>query len=132
MDSEDPFGNNRIEDVSWLCSLTKSELDMLIALRKLVIQRAKVIGHSDLANKVDLKMLRGLGFVLMEYCKVQMRDQGLAESSAFLDKCKLLDTSLNGGVEIQDLLGFVTIDTRKRKAERFYVHFYGQSNSRQW
>uniref|UniRef100_A0A7N0UDH0 Uncharacterized protein n=2 Tax=Kalanchoe fedtschenkoi TaxID=63787 RepID=A0A7N0UDH0_KALFE len=115
---EDPFGNNRIEDVTWLCSLTESELDMLISLRKMVIQRAKVIGHTDLANKIDLKMLRALGFILMEYCKAQMRDQGLAGSDAFLDKCNLLDTSLNGDVDIQDLLACVTIDLRKRKVER--------------
>ncbi|CAM8917291.1 unnamed protein product [Rhodiola kirilowii] len=114
----DPFGNNRIEDVNWLCSLSESELDMLISLKKLVIQRAKVIGNPKLASKIDLKMLRALGFILMQYCKVQMIDKGLGESVAFINKCKLLDTSLNGDADIQELMACVSVSSRKRKAER--------------
>lgn len=34
---------------------------MLISLKKLVIQRAKVTGHESLADKFDVKMLRALG-----------------------------------------------------------------------
>ena len=34
---------------------------MLISLKLLVLQRAKVIGHEELANKFDLKTLRALG-----------------------------------------------------------------------
>ncbi|CAM8917290.1 unnamed protein product [Rhodiola kirilowii] len=64
----DPFGNNRIEDVNWLCSLSESELDMLISLKKLVIQRAKVIGNPKLASKIDLKMLRALDIQELMAC----------------------------------------------------------------
>jgi len=35
--------------------------DMLISLKMLVLQRAKVIGHESLAKKFDLKMLRAMG-----------------------------------------------------------------------
>lgn len=58
------------------------------------------------------------GFVVMEYCKVKMIDQGLPESAGLLDSCKLLDTSLNGEPDIQELLACLTIDSRKRKAQR--------------
>ena len=34
---------------------------MLISLKMMVLRRAKVIGHEDLAEKFDLKMLRALG-----------------------------------------------------------------------
>ncbi|CAI0426949.1 unnamed protein product [Linum tenue] len=54
------IGNNRIEDVSWICSLSEPELDLLIGLKKLVILRAKAIGHVELAEKFDLKMLRAI------------------------------------------------------------------------
>ncbi|XP_057986081.1 uncharacterized protein LOC110639858 isoform X1 [Hevea brasiliensis] len=57
------LGNNRLEDVRWLCTLSESELDMLISLKMLVIQRAKVLGHKQLAMKFDLKMLRILDHV---------------------------------------------------------------------
>ncbi|KAH9792562.1 spc97/spc98 family of spindle pole body (sbp) component [Citrus sinensis] len=53
------LSKNRVEDVSWLCSLSESE-DMLISLKLLILQRAKVIGHEELANKFDLKTLRAL------------------------------------------------------------------------
>ncbi|KAG7960127.1 hypothetical protein I3843_10G106800 [Carya illinoinensis] len=58
---EDILGANRLEDVTWLCSLSESELDMLISLKIMLIQRAKVIGHESLAENFDLKMLRALG-----------------------------------------------------------------------
>ena len=35
--------------------------DMLISLNLLIIQRAKMIGFDELANKFDLKMLRAIG-----------------------------------------------------------------------
>ncbi|GAB4845692.1 hypothetical protein Ancab_039095 [Ancistrocladus abbreviatus] len=67
MDTEELTGdNNRPEDVRWLYSLSESELDMLLSLKELALQRAKVIGHEDLAEKFDLKMLRGLGSILYE------------------------------------------------------------------
>lgn len=34
---------------------------MLISLKRMALQRAKVIGYEDLAEKFDLKILRALG-----------------------------------------------------------------------
>ncbi|KAG5628694.1 hypothetical protein H5410_000411 [Solanum commersonii] len=64
------LGNNRIEDVRWLCSLTESELDLLIGLKVLIQQRAKKIGHKSLANKFDLKTLRALSEFLLPLHKL--------------------------------------------------------------
>ncbi|RVW91667.1 hypothetical protein CK203_024252 [Vitis vinifera] len=63
MDIQLVLGSNRLEDVNWLCSLYDSELDMLISLKMMVLRRAKVIGHEDLAEKFDLKLLRALGML---------------------------------------------------------------------
>lgn len=38
---------------------------MLISLKLLVLQRADVIGHEQLANKFDLKMLRAIGIYFL-------------------------------------------------------------------
>uniref|UniRef100_A0A803LRI8 Pentatricopeptide repeat-containing protein n=1 Tax=Chenopodium quinoa TaxID=63459 RepID=A0A803LRI8_CHEQI len=61
MDEIKFIGNNHPDDVKWLCSLSESELDMLISLKKLALQRAQAVGHESLAQKFDLKMLRALG-----------------------------------------------------------------------
>ncbi|XP_059658308.1 uncharacterized protein LOC132304566 [Cornus florida] len=118
------LAGNRIEDVQWLCSLSESELDMLISLKTLVLQRAKVVGHDDLAKKFDLKMLRVLSFILMQYLKGQLEDlsdvPGLAESSGILDKCNLLKCDINdsfGTMCIEELKSFT--GRRKRVAEMF-------------
>ncbi|XP_044509466.1 uncharacterized protein LOC123228218 [Mangifera indica] len=68
-DIKEVLNKNRIEDASWLCSLSESELlEMLICLKLLVLQRAKIVGHEELADKFDLKMLRALGmFILLNY-----------------------------------------------------------------
>lgn len=58
---EEVFGNNELEDVSWLCSLSETELDLLVHLKELVMQRAHIIGNNDLADSFDLKLLRTLG-----------------------------------------------------------------------
>ncbi|KAJ7942847.1 Gamma-tubulin complex component protein, partial [Quillaja saponaria] len=89
------LGETKLEDVRWLCSLSESELDFLICLKMLVIQRSKVIGHAELANKFDLKTLRAMGLVLIEYVKLQVKDlsptpDDLAKSPSFLDACNLL------------------------------------------
>lgn len=59
------LGNNEIEDVQWLCSLSEPELDLLIGLKMMVIRRAKQVGHKSLAKHFNLKTLRGL----CVYCK---------------------------------------------------------------
>ncbi|KAK3001414.1 hypothetical protein RJ639_020703 [Escallonia herrerae] len=63
MGEENFMKHIRIEDVRWLCSLSESELDLLISLKQMVLQRAKAIGHESLAKKFDLKMIRALGSV---------------------------------------------------------------------
>ncbi|KAK9285355.1 hypothetical protein L1049_024546 [Liquidambar formosana] len=122
MDIEEDFGNNQLEDVSWLCSLSESELDMLICLKKLVIQRAKIIGCNVLAEKFDLKMLRAIGFILMEYLKGRLKDlsaiQGFADSAAFLEGCNLLNCNLNDSISLEELMACINIDSKKREAER--------------
>ncbi|XP_057488559.1 uncharacterized protein LOC130774499 isoform X2 [Actinidia eriantha] len=124
MAKEDLFRDNRIEDVRWLCSLSESELDMLISLKMLIRQRAKVVGHEALAKKFDLKMLRALGFILMEHLKGELKDVSvipdLAESSRFLDSCNLLKSDLNddfGTLSVEELWAYVGTDHRKRIAE---------------
>lgn len=41
---------------------------MLISLKKLVIQRAKVTDYENLADKFDVKMLRALGMFYLRTC----------------------------------------------------------------
>ncbi|XP_052177055.1 uncharacterized protein LOC127791238 [Diospyros lotus] len=126
MDEKGFLQGNRIEDVRWLCSLSESELDMLISLKKMVVQRAKVIGHESLAKKFDLKMYRALGFIFLEHLKEQLKDvsatPGLNKSSGFLDRCNLLNSNLNdsfGTMSLQELRTYVGADQRKRIAEIF-------------
>ena len=75
---------NSLEDLSWLCSLSESELvstsqiffvfvclvmnhinnlvqDLIISLKMLAVQHPKMIKHEKYAQKFDLKMLRALG-----------------------------------------------------------------------
>ncbi|XP_077220444.1 uncharacterized protein LOC143854383 isoform X5 [Tasmannia lanceolata] len=54
--------NSCPEYMAWLSSLSHSELDMLISLKQMAIQRAKVIGCQSMGNKFDVKILRALGF----------------------------------------------------------------------
>ncbi|KAA8546034.1 hypothetical protein F0562_020515 [Nyssa sinensis] len=126
MAKEDILGDNQIEDVRWLCSLSESELDMLISLKMMIIRRANIIGHDALAKKFDLKMLRALGFILMEYLKGQVEDladiPGLAESSALLDGCNFLKRNLDNffdTMNIEELRAYVGADNKKRIAELF-------------
>ncbi|KAB2060890.1 hypothetical protein ERO13_A10G046700v2, partial [Gossypium hirsutum] len=86
---EEILGNNSIEDISWLCSLSESELDFLISLKKLAVKRAIAIGHVQLPNKFDLMVLQAPGFILMECLKEKVKDlsliPSLVNSAAFLD-----------------------------------------------
>nr|XP_018624762.1 uncharacterized protein LOC104091548 isoform X1 [Nicotiana tomentosiformis] len=135
------LGNNRIEDVRWLCSLTESEIDLLIGLKVLIHQRAKKIGHESLANKFDLKTLRafieglseraslpqGRGFILMENLKGKLKDlsciPGTDESSANLGACNLLNYDLDktfANMEVEQLSSYICSDKRKRIMEMFF------------
>ncbi|KAJ9706280.1 hypothetical protein PVL29_001686 [Vitis rotundifolia] len=122
MDIQQVLGSNRLEDVNWLCSLSDSELDMLISLKMMVLQRAKVIGHEDLAEKFDLKMLRALGFILMEYLRGQVKDlsaiPGLAGLDKFLNECNLLKCSLKDTTSTEELKACICSNSKRRTAER--------------
>ncbi|KAH7537125.1 hypothetical protein FEM48_Zijuj03G0058600 [Ziziphus jujuba var. spinosa] len=114
------LGNNRLEDLSWLCSLSESELDMLISLKLLVLQRAKIIGNEELAQKFDLKMLRALVLVLMEYAKEKVESlcPGLANSTAFMDCCNLLKVDVEDILSIEELKACMGYDLKKRHGKR--------------
>ncbi|KAL9245741.1 hypothetical protein vseg_019358 [Gypsophila vaccaria] len=66
--------DNRREDVSWINSLSETEIDVLIGLKDIAIQRVKVIGHESLGNKFDLKTLRALSHVLTKHVSGQVSD----------------------------------------------------------
>ncbi|KNA13544.1 hypothetical protein SOVF_115740 isoform B [Spinacia oleracea] len=93
MDEIKFIGNNHPEDVRWLCSLSESELDMLISLKKLVLRRAQAVGHESLVQKFDLKMLRALGFILMQHVSGRVNDLQLTDLAVpkdLFDGCTLL------------------------------------------
>lgn len=112
--------DNRIEDISWLCSLSESELDFLISIKMLVLQRAKVIGHEDLAEKFDLKTLRAIGFILMEHLKGQLSVSGVPDQSQFsaLNGSNLLDSSLEKVLSIDDIMASICCERRKKPGKR--------------
>ncbi|KAJ6846240.1 uncharacterized protein M6B38_279355 [Iris pallida] len=73
-DMEEKSGDNRQrEDMEWLSTLSEPELDFLISLKELATRRAKNVGYKDHENKFDVRMLRGLGFILLEYVKEQIK-----------------------------------------------------------
>ncbi|KAL2455475.1 uncharacterized protein Fot_57494 [Forsythia ovata] len=119
IDEQSILGNNHIEDVRWLCSLSEAELDFLMGLKTLIHQRAKKIGHESLVKKFDLRTLRALGFVLMENLKGQLKD--LLATSGF--ECNLLNHNLNGSfssMTIEDLIPYICSDRRKRIADMYF------------
>ncbi|KAM7271260.1 hypothetical protein ACFE04_030474 [Oxalis oulophora] len=149
------LGNNTVEDATWLCSLSESELfvllssgykkwssawlsssfsldvvsgllssycDMLMSLKKLVLQHAKVIGHEELANKFDLKMLRAIGLILMENVKQKTADasliHSLSKSATRLEKCNLLNTDLQENMDIKEIMTCLGTDSKRRRRKR--------------
>ncbi|WCJ29224.1 Spc97 / Spc98 family of spindle pole body (SBP) component [Euphorbia peplus] len=116
------IGNNCIEDVRWLSSLSDSELDLLISLKMLVLRRAKVIGHQELAKNFHLKILRALALVLMEHAKDNIKTSPhvpeLAKSDGFMDGCGLLlGSKLADVLSIEELKSRVGVD-RKKQSKR--------------
>ncbi|CAN1748201.1 hypothetical protein LINPERHAP1_LOCUS3334 [Linum perenne] len=100
--------NNRIEDVQWLCSLSKSELDLLISLKKLVFRLAEAIGDKELAEEFDLKLLRAFGLVVMEHFREKVKDlppvvPGMNKSTTCIDGCNLLKSKLGDHLSIEEL-----------------------------
>ncbi|KAL0558608.1 hypothetical protein IC582_003185 [Cucumis melo] len=112
--------NNRVEDISWLCSLSESELDLLISIKMLVLQRAKAIGHENLAEKFDLKTLRAIGFVLMEHLKGELRTSDVSDlsQSATLNACNLLDSNVEKILSIDEIMASICSDRRKKPGKR--------------
>ncbi|KAK9167005.1 hypothetical protein Scep_002196 [Stephania cephalantha] len=123
MDELENNGKYDSKVTQWLSSLSYYDLDLLISLKQLVLQRAKVIGHSHIAKRFDLKILRALGFVLMKHFKNQLIDSQvmshLSEASVYLENinfskfdCKdLLESSM------EDTMPSTKSISRKRKAE---------------
>ncbi|EOA17655.1 hypothetical protein CARUB_v10006022mg [Capsella rubella] len=115
--------NNRTDDLTWFCSLSESELDMLISLKKLAIQRAIISGHQELADKFDLKLLRALGLVLMEYVRKRVEDDtclapSVVNQLSLLDSCNLLETSVDGTIDTEDILTEICNNNSKKKSRK--------------
>ncbi|XP_010429989.1 PREDICTED: uncharacterized protein LOC104714355 [Camelina sativa] len=114
---------NSTDDLSWFCSLAESELDLLISLKKLAIQRAKICGHQELADNFDLKLLRALGIVLMEYVRKRVRDDtslapSVVHQLSLLDNCNLLKTHVSDTIDIEEILTGICKINSKRKARK--------------
>ncbi|KAF4349733.1 hypothetical protein F8388_024455 [Cannabis sativa] len=105
--------------IEWL---ETSWQDMLISLKMLVLQRAKVLGHDQIAEKFDLKMLRALGLILMEYVKKKVNEKslvsGLGESVAFMDSCNLLKCEVENILESEEIQISIAAKLKKRHANR--------------
>ncbi|XP_028770552.1 uncharacterized protein LOC114727931 isoform X2 [Neltuma alba] len=89
------FIKDRPEDVSWLCSLSTSEIDMLINLKLYVRHRAKMIGYEELAEKFDLKVLRAIDAV---------------KPAALSSACNLLRCDHEGVICVEDLSKNIGVD----------------------
>ncbi|CAL0309878.1 unnamed protein product [Lupinus luteus] len=120
------FSEITVEDVAWLCTLSESEIDMLISLKLLIIRRAKTMGYGELANKFDLKTIRAIALVLMEQLKAEMKDSSVipdvVKSSAFLDACNLLKCNTEVTQTVEELSKTVGADIqpllRRQKKEK--------------
>ncbi|KAL8500583.1 hypothetical protein ACS0TY_020241 [Phlomoides rotata] len=119
MDASTVLGNNDIDDVKWLCSLTEAELDLLMGIKNMVNLRAKKIGHDPLAKKFDLKMLRALSFSFMAHLKEQLKDLPVTSgfASSYLSKQNL--SSSFASMAIEDLYPYICSDQRKRITDMF-------------
>ncbi|XP_042487077.1 uncharacterized protein LOC122067313 [Macadamia integrifolia] len=123
-DNDEIFGNNSPDDTCWLYSLSDSELDFLISLKMLAIHRAKVIGHEDLADKFDLKMLRALGLVLTEYlngcCENTSAISFLIDSSTLLDGSNLLMNLKDSfaSVKSEDIRELIDTQSKKKNSRK--------------
>lgn len=119
------IGNNRCEDVNWLCSLSEAELDYLISLKKFALQNGEVVKHESLAKKLDLKMLRFLGFFIGQCVKGSSKDCEMTEagpSEEVLNACNLLKSNQAGTVPdriSEELMQYVEIGKIKRTSERY-------------
>ncbi|XP_047317457.1 uncharacterized protein LOC124920916 isoform X2 [Impatiens glandulifera] len=111
MAKEDILLENRLQDVQWLCSLSESELDMLISLKTLLLKRADVIGHPDLASKCNIKMLRVLDSSLIPALDKYLDTSNLSKS--------ILDQQFED-LSIHDLRKYIDSSKRKRIMETLF------------
>ncbi|XP_020594927.1 uncharacterized protein LOC110035026 isoform X1 [Phalaenopsis equestris] len=118
--------NTQVEEKEWLASLSEHELDFLISLKDLATTRAKNIGHEGLTQKFDLKVLRALAFVLLEYFKDRLINiQGVPADKllASLSDCRLLDLNYDGNPD--------TI-TSASKSSNKDISFVSSKRKRMW
>ncbi|XP_076912131.1 uncharacterized protein LOC143570343 [Bidens hawaiensis] len=134
MKKDKMLGKNRIEDVRWLCSLSKSELDVLVSLKKLAIRaqysilknkrtrKVSIIKRKSLSKKVDLKMLRDLSFVLMQVVKERLDDNAqigeLRVESSNLAKYEINKEFREMGA--QELMGYIRPDRKKKRIFKLF------------
>ncbi|KAK9053800.1 hypothetical protein SSX86_024874 [Deinandra increscens subsp. villosa] len=121
------LGNERIEDVRWLCSLSNSELDLVISLKKMATQRNSVIlkktSHKFLSKNLNLKMLRDLTFVIMQVVKERLDGvtpvvaSGIDRSNVI--KHEISDEFRDMGVE--ELMAYILPDKKKRISKLFGI-----------
>ncbi|XP_024988365.1 uncharacterized protein LOC112523132 [Cynara cardunculus var. scolymus] len=118
------LGDNQIEDVRWLCSLSESELDLLISLKEMAIRRASFVGHESLSKKFNLKMLRGLSFVLMQFLNERLGENTeVAESvSGCVDESNIVKHEISEEFQemgVEELMAYIGPDRKKRIADLF-------------
>ncbi|XP_023733551.1 uncharacterized protein LOC111881389 [Lactuca sativa] len=118
------LGDNRIEDVRWLCSLLESDLDILVKLKEMVIQRASFIRHESLANNFDLKKLIDLSFLLMQVQKQQLCEIPQMKESAHgcverlnVARHEISEEFREMGAE--ELMAYISSDRQKKISELF-------------
>ncbi|KAK1436476.1 hypothetical protein QVD17_02256 [Tagetes erecta] len=135
MTKDGMLGKHRIEDIRWLCSLSESELDLVISLKKMATRRQSLIlkkkstqkepvtSHKSLSKKFDLKMLRDLTFVLMQVLKEQLADvtqtAGSRVDNSSLIKYEISEEFREMGVE--ELMAYIRPDRKKRISMLFGI-----------
>ncbi|XP_059440062.1 uncharacterized protein LOC132172558 isoform X2 [Corylus avellana] len=109
-----------MEEVEKVLGRNSLEDDMLISLKLLLLQHAKASGHGNLAENFDLKMLRALGFILMECLKEKVKNLSLAPdgSAAFMDCCNLLKCNVEKIMSIEELKACIDPNSVKSLAKR--------------
>ncbi|KAJ0967822.1 hypothetical protein J5N97_024739 [Dioscorea zingiberensis] len=108
----------RLEDAQWISTLSEFELDLLITLKELVIKRAKHAGVKDLGERFDLRMIRVLGSILVEYLKERMQSMPeLRNILPLLSHCGLanLDKKKIGFMGCSEDIKELTSATPRRK-----------------
>ncbi|KAG6435396.1 hypothetical protein SASPL_100268 [Salvia splendens] len=101
MDAKRVLGNNDIDDVRWLCSLTDSELDLLVSLKNMYV----VAYHASLLCNPDI-----LCVIFMEHLKGQLIDVPVASSNLFKQNVSGSFARMTD----EDLYPYVCSNRRKR------------------